>query len=108
MPRALSAGSSPSPTSIVTAPSRSLTVQVPQIPTRHEKSISTPIASAASSTDWFGSRDPVFPEVVNRICDAASGGDAPFPPLATTGDGLARGEAGVAGSAGEAASAGGA
>src|SRR6202022_2874024 len=65
------------------------------------------IASAASSTGWFGSRSPVFAEIVNRIWDAASGGDAPFPPFATTGDGLGGGtSAGVVGGAGGAASAG--
>src|SRR5262245_3268004 len=49
-PAALSVAGRPSSTSMVTAPCISLTLHVPQIPTRHDHGISTPTVSAASST----------------------------------------------------------
>src|SRR5262249_5840305 len=58
----LSPGSRPSSTAMLTRPDSSFTRHVPQVPTRHELSISTPALSATSRTVLSGGSGADLPD----------------------------------------------
>ena len=75
----LSPGSRPSCTSIVTVPDSSFVRQTPQVPTRHEYSMLTPMSSDASSTVFVGGIVTETPSVKTfRFLPSASGRPMPF------------------------------
>ena len=58
----------------MTEPLRNLTLQVPQVPARHEASIETPMGLGGFEHRRIGRSEADLPEIVNATCGGRGGG----------------------------------